>query len=77
VGLVSDSNGTVALLSSCCAGGVGVVNTAVPIGAITVVAPFGGWFYRNDVVVGVPAPATLALIGLGLVGLAWSRHRKQ
>jgi hypothetical protein len=34
------------------------------------------WVTVNDLTVGVPAPGTFALLGLGLAGLGWARRRR-
>jgi hypothetical protein len=35
-----------------------------------------GLAFENSLIVSVPVPATLALLGLGLAGLGWSRRKK-
>lgn len=39
---------------------------------------WGGWFYRSPDApsLSIPAPATLGLLGLALVGLGWTRRKK-
>lgn len=46
------------------------------ITGITTASPFGGGDGALQVVSAVPVPATLALFGLGLAGLGWSRRKK-
>ncbi len=36
----------------------------------------GGWFYKSASPAEVPVPTTLALFGLGLVGLGWTQRQK-
>ncbi len=46
------------------------------ITGITTSSPYGGGDGALQVVSAVPNPATLALFGLGLAGLGWSRRKK-
>jgi hypothetical protein len=70
---MSDNSANVAYMGEW----IGFTNIAVTNYSNSDLTGEGGWFYRDpNAGPAIPAPATLALFGIGLAGLGWSRRNK-